>query len=186
MDHAWEAWRRHRRAARWTLAFVLVTASASVALRAVPDGSVASDPEQRPFIVAFELAIDAREEFVWPHPRFPRAGYARVLLVVDAMPWTRERGSTGPFEKLSAAKHLRINGQLRQPRQAQSRDASAAAPEEFAVALEDGRLRAALVVPAGREVDASRRRARITLYEFESQNGPRVPLSSVGQGAVKE
>lgn len=125
---------------------------------------------ERRFIVAFELRADRREEFVWPHPTFPRAPYARVMLAVDEMPRIRSGGPAGQLEALTAAANLRINGRFPKPRpgDAGSRAASqAAASEEFIVELEAGRLHVSLVLPPGVEVDAQHNRVRITVYEVE-------------------
>jgi len=122
------------------------------------------------FIVAFELRADRREEFVWPHPTFPAASYARVLLVADRMPQPRPGGSAGRDQRLSPSRHLRINGRLREPRTTPGHPPGPSqenAPAEFVVELDAGRLRLSLVLPPGVEIDARHDSAHITLYEVE-------------------
>ena len=118
------------------------------------------------FIVAFELDAARREEFVWPYPSFPRAKYASALLVVDDMPRVRVV-STGQFQTMTAARHLKINGRL-----PEATDVVGCSPsgrettcEEIVVKLEAGRLRLSLVIPADLEMDPPQQRAHITLYE---------------------
>jgi hypothetical protein len=128
--------------------------------------SASHTADRSTFLVAFELRADRREEFVWPHPSFPRAKYASVLLVVDGMPRVRV-GKTGQLQAMTAAHHLKINGRLLEPKDVvrclpSGRETTC---EELVVGLEAGRLRLSLVLPGDAEIDPHQQRAHIPLYE---------------------
>lgn len=156
------------------LLFVLLTFGTPLpAPPARGSGRVAASPpdDRGRFVVAFELKAGVRQEFVWPLETFPPARQPSVLLVVEEMPRVRSGRHAEP-EPLSAARHLRINGRLRQPRRASGR-AAAPASDEFVVALTEGRLRLSVSIPDGSEPDERYGMARVALYEIGAFPRPR-------------
>jgi hypothetical protein len=136
------------------------------------------DSQRRPkssatFIVAFELTAENGFEFLWPTASMKPAQYGTVLLRINEMPWSSDRGSPAKARPLSATACIKVNGR--------NLDRNAAA-NAYPVQLYHGRLRVSASIPSGVSLHPEHSIARISLHQLPA--GPK-SAGSKGQGKMK-